>query len=520
MAPVLAPSTVRAEPRGAAVYPYHGKRGTVWRIKYADASGEQVMETVGAERDGITRKSRSRAARSSCQGRAEGLPEPAPAHVRRLRETWFDAGPQKRRGWKPATLVDVPQRPPASRRLFGPMPLAAIRPRHVAEYVAEQPESSARDDRPGPRRCFSRCSRPRSARNSSTRTRPRPRNGRSCLGAAGGSSSLPRSRRRLARRSRRPQARVGVPDARPYRPSPLRAAGARWRDLDLAGRPPRPRRSQRGRKPFSRALTGAAEELWQYRRRSNSRAKGSSSSAIRSGAVYRAARVRAGAQRRSGRAGIEGTRPGVPRPAPHRNHERRRGGPSADRGDGEGRHANMRDDEALSAPAGVVFRDEAEGLEERLLGGGLSTPVSTHLSAPEPLSSDPAPLHTDRIGHVRPALGEPAVLGSPQLRPQQSGGRVDGGHCRLVGGDAAAESESFPCSGMDAVCVVAASAPRWLSGAAIRSARDGARTSGMASRTTQPVEAHLDKKSRRRPLRALLLVVPRSSRSWSARTTA
>ena len=33
---------------------YDGKRGTVWRIKYADAAGQQVMETVGAERDGWT----------------------------------------------------------------------------------------------------------------------------------------------------------------------------------------------------------------------------------------------------------------------------------------------------------------------------------------------------------------------------------------------------------------------------------------------------------------------------------
>ena len=43
-------------PRGSAVIRYDGARGTVWRIKYADAAGQQVMETIGAERDGITRK--------------------------------------------------------------------------------------------------------------------------------------------------------------------------------------------------------------------------------------------------------------------------------------------------------------------------------------------------------------------------------------------------------------------------------------------------------------------------------
>jgi hypothetical protein len=41
---------------GAAVIEYHGKRGTVFRIKYRDAAGVQVMETIGSERDGWTRK--------------------------------------------------------------------------------------------------------------------------------------------------------------------------------------------------------------------------------------------------------------------------------------------------------------------------------------------------------------------------------------------------------------------------------------------------------------------------------
>jgi hypothetical protein len=39
-----------------SVIEYRGKRGTVWRIKYADADGKQVMETVGAKRDGWTEK--------------------------------------------------------------------------------------------------------------------------------------------------------------------------------------------------------------------------------------------------------------------------------------------------------------------------------------------------------------------------------------------------------------------------------------------------------------------------------
>jgi hypothetical protein len=41
-------------PSGAAVVEYRGKRGRVWRIKYRDASGRQVMETVGRESDGCS----------------------------------------------------------------------------------------------------------------------------------------------------------------------------------------------------------------------------------------------------------------------------------------------------------------------------------------------------------------------------------------------------------------------------------------------------------------------------------
>jgi integrase len=36
-------------PRGAAVVRYEGKRGPVWRIKYRDAAGKQVLETLGPE---------------------------------------------------------------------------------------------------------------------------------------------------------------------------------------------------------------------------------------------------------------------------------------------------------------------------------------------------------------------------------------------------------------------------------------------------------------------------------------
>ena len=43
-------------PRGAAVLEYRGKRGRVRRIKYSDADGKQMMETLGPEREGWNRR--------------------------------------------------------------------------------------------------------------------------------------------------------------------------------------------------------------------------------------------------------------------------------------------------------------------------------------------------------------------------------------------------------------------------------------------------------------------------------
>jgi integrase len=43
-------------PAGCGVIEYHGKRGTVFRVKYRDAERRQVQETLGSERDGWNRQ--------------------------------------------------------------------------------------------------------------------------------------------------------------------------------------------------------------------------------------------------------------------------------------------------------------------------------------------------------------------------------------------------------------------------------------------------------------------------------
>jgi hypothetical protein len=43
-------------PRGAAVIRYEGARGVSWRVKYVDADGRQVKETLGREPEWSRRK--------------------------------------------------------------------------------------------------------------------------------------------------------------------------------------------------------------------------------------------------------------------------------------------------------------------------------------------------------------------------------------------------------------------------------------------------------------------------------
>src|SRR5213082_3494587 len=91
-------------PSGSVVE-YTGKRGTVWRIKYADGDGRQVMETVGAARDGVTRKHAEAELRERLvKVERKGWRKPAPLTFERYAETWFADGEAKRR-WKPATLA-------------------------------------------------------------------------------------------------------------------------------------------------------------------------------------------------------------------------------------------------------------------------------------------------------------------------------------------------------------------------------------------------------------------------------
>ena len=124
-------------PRGAAVIPYDGKRGRVWRIKYADATGKQVMETVGAERDGVTRKQAEAELRDRLvKVEQKGYRRPKPITFGDWATKWFEQG-ERRRGWKPKTALTHQHRLTHLIDYFGPARLGAIRPGDVAAYIQE-----------------------------------------------------------------------------------------------------------------------------------------------------------------------------------------------------------------------------------------------------------------------------------------------------------------------------------------------------------------------------------------------
>jgi integrase len=136
-----------AEQRDGVVV-YNGRDGKVFRVKYRDATGRQVMETVGTAATGMTRAKAAKIRRERVvKVEQKGWRKPAPLSFGQYADRWFAEGEVKR-GWKPNTIKEYVS---VKRRLvdaFGPIPLAAVRPRDVAAFVREHngaPASIAKD---------------------------------------------------------------------------------------------------------------------------------------------------------------------------------------------------------------------------------------------------------------------------------------------------------------------------------------------------------------------------------------
>lgn len=84
--------------------PYNGKRGRVWRLKYTDADGTQVMETLGSARDGWTKRKAESALRTRLhQVEHESFKKPTAETFATFSEGWADRHCTKR-GLKPSTF--------------------------------------------------------------------------------------------------------------------------------------------------------------------------------------------------------------------------------------------------------------------------------------------------------------------------------------------------------------------------------------------------------------------------------
>jgi integrase len=365
--------------RGAAVIRYDGKRGVVWRIKYRDAEDKQVMETLGAESDGWTRKKAQAELRERLvRVERKGYRRPAPLTFGEYADDWFAAG-KSRRGWKPRTLA---QYVTVQRRLvdhFGSTPLAAIRPRHVAEYVTKLSKthgaSSVGRDLNVLHAIFRTAVREElvDANPATGAERPKlPRRNWRIL--------EPTEVQRVYRAFADDTARVAFLTLvlTGVRRSELQAL--RWRDVDLIANVLRVRdsKSEDGIRSIAISPT-LAEELWQHRRRSTF--QGDDERVFchpTRGTIYRIEPFHEHLSAALAAAGVDahGMRP---------CHDLRHTAITNDAAAGsnpiavktKAGHASLSTTMHYIHLAGVVFHDEASALESRMLGEP-STPVSTH----------------------------------------------------------------------------------------------------------------------------------------------
>jgi integrase len=377
-------------PSGAAVVVYDGKRGRVFRLKYVDASGRQVMETLGPEREGWTRKKAEAELRERLvRVERKGYRRPGPLTFRDYAETWFAEGETRRR-WKPSTVAQYRSIRGRLVESFGPMPLAAIRPRHVAEYVAEQAATlgaaTVGRDVDLLHAIFKTALREELVERNPAEATERPK-----LPPFRPQILEPVEVARVARAFRDAQARVVFLTLvlTGLRRSELQRL--QWRDVDLVENVLRVRdsKSEDGIRSIALAPT-LAEELWQQRRRTAYQGDGELVFCHpERGTVYRAETFRRALTAALRAAGVA--------KAPRPFHDLRHTAITNDAAAGsspiavmtKAGHANMATTKRYLHLAGVVFRDEAEALERRLLAGVGPVETSTDLSAPDRISPDP-----------------------------------------------------------------------------------------------------------------------------------
>ena len=254
-------------PRGAAVIPYHGKRGVVYRIKYADADGKQIMETVGAERDGIGRRDAEAALHNRLRRvEREAYRKPRSTTFADAFTGWFEAT-SARKQWRDSTrrqyrIVEARLIP-----RFGPVRLGALRRAEVSSDVTErlskQAPATVSRDLTVLHSVFEWAITNELLDRNPADGVPHPRNRR----RRGHALALPTCRCLLARSPTRTIGQCPTLVLTGIRRNELR--GLRWRNVDLIENVLRVEDSKTETGVRAIAIPSTlAEELWQHRRTS------------------------------------------------------------------------------------------------------------------------------------------------------------------------------------------------------------------------------------------------------------
>ena len=81
-------------PDGSAIVKYTGKRGTTWRIKFRDASGKQMMETLGKASEGWTKRKAEAALRARLTDvERDAYRRPEPSTFATFATSWLNTYP-------------------------------------------------------------------------------------------------------------------------------------------------------------------------------------------------------------------------------------------------------------------------------------------------------------------------------------------------------------------------------------------------------------------------------------------
>lgn len=127
-------------PSGACVIRYEGARGVVWRVKYRDADGRQLKETLGREADGWTRQKAERTLGAKLDAVERGMRKPRRRTFDDLADE-FEAVALTARPRKKSTVIDYKATIRNHLRpVFGAMDLGTLsqRPEEFERYTADK----------------------------------------------------------------------------------------------------------------------------------------------------------------------------------------------------------------------------------------------------------------------------------------------------------------------------------------------------------------------------------------------